>query len=268
MDSPMKDPFEGHMQEWRALSRTPPGVIRRELLHDALAETAAGLDRGARVLDAGCGLAETAALWLQRGCRLVLCDTSAAMIRQAVQDLAFDRDEAGDAIEIAEGRAEDLGRRFAPSSFDLVLCHTLLEYVDRPEELVASFRSLLRPGGRLSCLVFNRHSEAWRRAVLGHDPAAAAAALESRDFSADLFEGVRRRGFSRAEVEEMIEDARLEVREVRGVRIFCDLYPPAALEGESYFRSALELERLAMDRDPFRGMGRYLHFIAVRKERG
>ena len=51
---------------------------------------------------------------------------------------------------------------------DLVLCHGVLEVVDDPAAALAAIREVLRPGGRLSLLVAQRHAAVIARAMAGH----------------------------------------------------------------------------------------------------
>lgn len=113
---------------------------------------------GERLLDVGCGpglLLEAAA---RRGLRTTGVDLALVGLQMA-QRRAADAD-------LALGSAEQLP--FADASFDLATCIGVLERVfDRPRA-VAEFARVLRPGGRLCCMVRNAHSLSWRvRRVLG-----------------------------------------------------------------------------------------------------
>ncbi|MFB7506689.1 class I SAM-dependent methyltransferase, partial [Streptomyces broussonetiae] len=65
-----------------------------------------------------------------------------------------------------------------PGSFDVVLCHGVLMYVEEPDALVAGLARMLAPGGLLSLLVRNGDALAMRPGLSG-DWAGALAAFET-----------------------------------------------------------------------------------------
>lgn len=132
-----------HFGYWDATTRNLPEALERE---NAVLAELAGVRRGERVLDAGCGLGGSA-LYLarQHGCRVTGITLSARQVRTA-QRLAR---RAG-----VTGRAEFLCRDFQQTgfpdaAFDVVwaiesVCHA-------PDKAVLSreFFRVLAPGGRL-----------------------------------------------------------------------------------------------------------------------
>jgi ubiquinone/menaquinone biosynthesis C-methylase UbiE len=219
-----------------------------------------------KVLDVGCGLADTAELWLEKNCELFLCDYAPAMLdaaRESLHERFFGKKAL---MHFVEAPAQKLRELFEPGFFDVVLCHTLLEYVDDDGSTVNSLADLLRTGGILSCMVVNSRSESVRAAILKQDPAGAAAALCKKVFSAGLFNNIKKRTFSFEELEEIVADAGLQSIGEFGIRIFSDFYAAEKLKEQDFYGKALELEHLAMDKDPYRRMGRYIHVLARKKE--
>lgn len=72
--------------------------------------------------------------------------------------LAYARDELG--LEVYDRPLAELG--LEPGSFDVVTLNSVLEHVNRPLELLAEVRGLLRPGGALYLIVPNVESLACR----------------------------------------------------------------------------------------------------------
>lgn len=108
--------------------------------------------------------------------------------------LAYARDELG--LEVYDRPLAELG--LEPGSFDVVTLNSVLEHVNRPLELLAEVRDLLRAGGALYLIVPNVDSLACR--VL-HERAAT---FDGRNhliyFSpATLREALRRSGFEAVE---------------------------------------------------------------------
>jgi SAM-dependent methyltransferase len=117
-----------------------PGT--RRLLLDA------GLRRGMRVADLGCGVGMVTALLAElvgpEG-HVVGIDASAAQLAQARERLST----GGADTRFVEASATDAG--LPPGSFDLVYCRFLLIHLTEPERALREMRALLRPGGVLVC---------------------------------------------------------------------------------------------------------------------
>jgi S-adenosylmethionine-dependent methyltransferase len=259
--------FNDRVSEWRSYLESPLGSMRKELtllaLKRCLNEQGGEIKK---VLDAGCGLADTAELWLGMNCDLFLCDYASAMLDAARESLNDRFSGKKDLMHFVEAPAQKLEELFEPGFFDLVLCHTMLEYVDDARNTVNSLANLLRAGGILSCMVVNCHSESIRTAILKQDPAGAASDFGQKVFSAGLFNNIRKRTFSFGDIEEIITGAGLRSTGEFGIRIFSDFYAAEKLKDQDFYGKALELERLAMDKDPYRQVGRYIHVLAKKEQ--
>jgi S-adenosylmethionine-dependent methyltransferase len=150
---------------------------------------------------------------------------------------------------------------FAPSTFDAIACHTLIEYLPEPRAGLAALSDLLRPGGVLSVSFVNRHAEVLRQVWSRHDPAGALARLEGGTFCASLF-GVQGMAYTAEEVSAWLGGLGLEVTATCGVRAFADQVPAERLEDPAFLDALLRLERAAATRSPYRLVARYVHLIA------
>jgi SAM-dependent methyltransferase len=108
----------------------------------------AGLRRGMRVADVGCGVGLVTTLLAKlvgpEG-QVVGIDFSGAQLAQARQRVA----SVGANASFVEASATDTG--LPPGSFDLVYCRYLLLHLPEPERALAEMRSLLKPDGILVC---------------------------------------------------------------------------------------------------------------------
>ena len=107
-----------------------------------------GVIAGERVLDVGCGsgvVTREIARRVGTGGRVVGLDLSPALLRVA-RELAQEAD-LGDRIEFREGSVLQLP--FPESSFDAVLCATVLSHVPGGDTAVPELARVLRPGGRV-----------------------------------------------------------------------------------------------------------------------
>jgi SAM-dependent methyltransferase len=108
----------------------------------------AGLRRGMRVADLGCGVGLVTALLAElvgpEG-HVVGVDASAAQLAQARERMPL----GGTNIGLVEASATDTG--LPPASFDLVYCRFLLLHLPEPERALREMWALLKPNGILVC---------------------------------------------------------------------------------------------------------------------
>src|ERR671930_27918 len=104
----------------------------------------AGLPRGARVLDAGCGPGLVAEAFLDAGCDVVGVDLSAEMVRRARQRCA----RFGARARFEQSSLFDLRE----DAFDAALSRNVLHHVEDPRAFIARQVVLVRPGGKVLAL--------------------------------------------------------------------------------------------------------------------
>lgn len=106
-------------------------------------------------LDAGCGTGNLSCMLAERGCRVTGVDASQEMIREAQHPK--DLEPSGTPPEFQTiGSVESLP--FPPTSFDGVLCSSVIEYVPSPESAIREFHRVLKKDGLLLLSVPNRNA--------------------------------------------------------------------------------------------------------------
>ncbi len=105
---------------------------------------AAGLRGAERVLDAGCGTGHTALAFAAQAAEVVAVDLTEAMLAQG-RKLASQRGLAN--ITFKRGDVERLP--YADASFDVVTSRYSAHHYPRPQQALAEFARVLRPGGLL-----------------------------------------------------------------------------------------------------------------------
>src|SRR5687768_17248183 len=124
-------------------------------------------DRHQRVLDVGCGTGLMSAKLAASGRRVCGVDISAGMVERA-------RRRGHPAVEFIQGDAESLPPEIGV--FDAVVNLISFHHYPNPARAVAEFRRVLRPGGRLILVAFDRNSRyiklaqksnCWTKAVAG-----------------------------------------------------------------------------------------------------
>ena len=212
------------------------------------------------ILDAGGGTGGFAVPLAELGHRVTVVDPSpdslAALERRAAEaDIRTIRGVQGDAaglLDVAQ-----------PESYDVVLCHHVLEVVDDPAAAVAAMVRVLRPGGLLSVLVSNVNGAVLSRAVAGRLDEATAL-LENPAGSSGPHDPLLRR-YDRTSLLAQLEEAGLDLLELHGSRVFSDLLPGSLLDVDpTAAQTLLRLEQLVVDRSEFTDVAAALHALARR----
>lgn len=258
-DDRLRSAFDAKAQAWDDYTHTPIGRLREELTLRYLSRHLPDGDRAPVALDAGGGTGGLAIALARRGFRVCLLDLAPAML-----DLARSRARPDDPIEYTCAPVEDVDRLFAPGSFDLVVCHTLIEYVTDPGATIRRLANVLNPGGTFSLEFVNRHADALRLALAKGQLAGALDALDGATSPADLF-GVPRRTFDRDEARAMLHAAAIEPIADYGVRVFADYLADTRWQTEAVAYTELSaLEESAAAREPYRSMARYGLIVGVK----
>ncbi|MFJ9925167.1 class I SAM-dependent methyltransferase [Streptomyces misionensis] len=216
--------------------------------------------RRLRVLDVGIGQGTQALRLARLGHQVTGVEQDPVMIAAARK--ALDREPEGirERVRLVQGDGRDTGVHFLPGSFDLVLCHGVLMYVEEPDPLVAGLARMLAPGGLLSLLVRNGDGLAMRPGLTG-DWAGALAAFDTTAYTNRL--GLNVRADRLAELTATLAGIAAPLHAWYGVRVFTDTAaddaaPPADLE------TLLAVEERAGRTDPYRGVAALLHLCGVR----
>ena len=234
------------------------GATRTAVLWEALQPALAGGDAGGGldVLDVGGGTGGLAVRIAEQGHRVTVVDPSP----DALAALGRRARELGVEVAGVQGDLSSLGEVVGAGSVDVVLCHGVLEVVADPAAALGVLREVLRPGGRLSLLVAQRHAAVLARAMAGHF-GQAAAVLRGEDTARS---GHR---FTAEEVHGLLADAGLAVQATHAVRVFADLVPGSLLDLEPGATAALlELERAVAERPEYLPLATQVHVLAGRQQ--
>ncbi|MHB8215923.1 MAG: methyltransferase domain-containing protein [Candidatus Sulfotelmatobacter sp.] len=253
--------FQNHADKYAAYLETPEGRLRSDLafanLEDFLPRSQA--ERSLCALDLGCGTGAAAIRLARLGMRVTLLDSSPAMLEIAKRTAK----EAGvaDKVVLQHGDAAQLTNLFHAVSFDVILCHNLLEYLDDPLAVLrGAARALRGASAILSVLVRNRAGEVFKAAIQAGDLAVAEGNLTAEWGQESLYGG-RVRLFTSDSLQAMLKAASLAVTAERGVRVLADYLPPGISRSADYER-IFELERKLGRRPEYAGVARYTQCVA------
>lgn len=245
-------------EKYASYLKTPLGRLRCDLAWENLRSVLPGAPRQ-RALDLGGGTGSVGLRLARMGFSVVLLDSSEEM-------LAIARKEAeacgvGVRISFLNKEASRLPELFEGKSFDLVVCHNLLEYIPDSEIILAKIAHVLDNDAVVSVLVRSRAGEVLKAAIKSADWAAAKAALSAETVVDSLY-GKPARVFDPQVVVEMLGRAGLQLIAQRGVRVFSDYRREKDLADEAAYQQVLELELDLGARPEFAGIARYAQFLA------
>ncbi len=253
--------FRAGAARYAAYMETPEGQLRLDLafsnLQDFLPQAAEPL----LALDIGCGTGAIAVRLARLGFQVTLLDASLAMLEFAKR--TAEEAGVGERIVLKYGDATRLENFIETGSFDLILCHNILEYVDDPSAVLRSAaRGLRNPSSIISILVRNRAGEVLKAAIKNGDVDATEHNLTAEWGDESLYGG-RVRLFTAEILKAMLLESSLAVTAERGIRVVSDYLPRKRPQKDEYER-VLELEYKLSRRPEFAAVARYTQCLAHR----
>lgn len=259
--------FRNGAQDYAAYLETPEGRLRADLAFANLQDLLPSQHqkKPPYALDVGCGTGVAAVRLVRLGFHVTQLDSSQEMLDIARRTA----DQAGvtNRVTLVYGDAAQLTNLFGAASFDVVLCHNILEYVDDPGSVLRSAYRLLRDTSAiLSVVVRNQAGEVFKAAIQAGDMAAAEANLTA-EWGFESLYGGRVRLFTSADLQAMLNAESLTLIAERGVRVVSDYLSPR-ISRDSEYERILQLERKLGCRPEYAAVARYTHCLARRRENG
>lgn len=233
-------------------------MVARQLDEQIAGRFAVG--RRLRVLDVGMGRGTQSLRLARAGHQVTGVERDSTMIAAARDALAGQPEGIRERMRIVEGDGRDTGVHFLPGSFDVVLCHGVLMYVEEPDPLLAGLARMLAPGGLLSLVVRNGDALALRPGLHG-DWADALAAFDTTDYRNRL--GLDVRADRLATLTAKLAGIGAPLHTWYGVRVFTDTAPDGA-PAPADLETLLAAEERAGRTDPYRAVAALLHLCGVR----
>ncbi|MDX3458673.1 methyltransferase domain-containing protein [Streptomyces sp. ME02-8801-2C] len=213
-----------------------------------------------RVLDVGMGQGTQALRLARAGHQVTGVEKDPTMLGAAREALASEPEGIRDRVRLLESDGRDTGVHFLPGSFDVVLCHGVLMYVELPDALLAGLARMLAPGGLLSLLVRNGDALAMRAGLAG-DWAGAVGAFDADSYVNRL--GLEVRADRLSALTGTLAGIGAPLHAWYGVRVFTDTASDEA-DVPSDLDALLAVEERAGRTDPYRQVAALLHLCGVR----
>lgn len=239
------------------------GAIRLAVIEKDFAEVypCANTSAGAtplRILDAGGGQGQFSLQLAALGHRVTHCDISEQMLRLAQDNAA---QKGIDSIEFLHCSIAQMCAHVQQKKhplFDLVICHSVLEWVVEQEGLLSDLRSVLKPNGMLSLTFYNRHGLVFKNLLRGKRSSILDGQFQPRPGSL-----TPHRPLAPEQVLQWLQAPAWELLCHSGIRVFHDYLlteDGRAMDAQALMALELELSR----EEPYRSLGRYQHVMARR----
>lgn len=238
-------PSQG-IQNYKKNMESPWGKLFYQVIWDQL-----GTVQGKRILDFGSGFGATADHY-GAGNQVTALEPNEEMVQMRFCSNHYEQIVGGE---------EQLVRQ-PDDSYDLVLCHNVLEYVQNRE---AVFRELLRvckPGGVLSLVKHNRMGKILQKAVFEYAVEDTLRLLEHEDVDSVSFGRIHE--YETQELLSYAED-RVELTQCYGVRIFFGLQRNELKQSPDWLERMFLLERRADQVPELRDVAFFHHLLLTKK---
>lgn len=259
--------FGDRADAWSSWQASPWGRLRYEVVRRTTARALADLPGPLRVLDVGGADGADSLPLAVEGHEVTILDFAPKLLERAVQ--AADTEGAADRVRTI---CTDLDRLLgnedadapAPATFDVVLCHNVLNYRADVPATVRLLVRLVRPGGVVSVMAPNPAMDVLAAAVRRLDLKSAGQVLDSPTVRGATFDHEMRR-LEAAEVADALTDAGCVVEHTFGIRCLMDLIADDERKADPEFYAGLvELELRLCEREPYWRTARFWQLTARR----
>lgn len=206
-----------------------------------------GNPEGKKILDFGSGEGITANYFANKN-DVTAIEPSEEMLSNAWKDYEYTQ-IVGDVNALSS---------FEDETFDIVICHNVLEYIDDKETVVKALSRVLKKDGILSVAKHNRAGRVMQMAVLLDDFEKANALLDGENSTASKFGAIRY-----YEDEDILKwEPGLGISETFGIRTFWDLQQNQEKHGdEDWQDKMIQLEMRVAKIPEYRDIAFFHHLL-------
>jgi S-adenosylmethionine-dependent methyltransferase len=249
--------FDHNIERWNAEQDQPWQQLKYRLVQSHLHQHM--VPGSWRVLDAGGGNGMESIPLATQGHQVDIVDYSKEMLADA--ECRAMAAGVADRMALHLGSVHDVAGLFPKATFDLVLCHNVIQYVEDVPSMLRDLAAVLKPGGLISVLSINRYSIPFRIAMPRGDLGQALVQLDARHQTAILFD-TDMTCYVASEIGEMLTAAGCAVVQDYGIRCVCDYWGDNELKADpAEFKQLEALEFALADRHPYKLLGRYFQVI-------
>ena len=250
--------FDTNAKEWAKRQKSPWSKLRYEL---ALRNIIENIDKekSLKILDSGGGNGLDSLPLAKLGHKVTLLDYSQEMIDLAKSGAK--KLNISDKVNYIIDDVENVDKHFENESFELVMLHNVLSYVENPRQIIKKNLKVLKPNGIFSLMQVNVYSEVYYPAVFENNLDLSLEKLDAKETTANLF-GAKITRFSAEELVSMVEKEGLTLVKRFGISCLNTFVSNNEIKSDKAFYNKLkQLEIIMCDRFPYYHVARFNHLI-------
>lgn len=255
------DEFGEVLALWQNENLTPWGQLRYETSRTNIARHFDGEKK--HILDVGGGDGMDAIYYAKMGHSVTLTDCSVTMLTEAKK--MAEGQGIDEQLALIQTEPDSLLNNLNGHSFDLILCHMMIEFVPDPQALINKLSLLLIQGGLISILDTNRFSDVYMRAIQLNDLPGALDAVGKQEYFHPWVKRITPR-FSADDFIDLLAENGCSVVGHYGVLNICGYLPNEPKFIPEYYHQLKELEDQLSGRYPYYLLARYFQVIGRKNQ--
>lgn len=226
------------------------GLRTWEIMLKKIAWQQLGAIEGKKILDFGSGLGITAD-YLAKNNDVTAVELSAERIADRSHDNPYEQ-HCG---------STDVLRTFDSETFDVIICHNVLEYAADRDEIMRQFARILKPDGYISLIKHNRAGRVMQMVVLLNNFDHANSLLDGNDGMVSEFGEIHY--YEDSDVSEWCEQ--LKIIKTMGIRTFWDLQQSQEIqEDPEWQQKMIDIEMRVSDKKVYQDIA-FFHHLIIKK---
>lgn len=206
--------------------------------------------RNKKILDFGSGTGVTAN-YLAKYNEVIAVEPDNESVRMRWQDNSYTQ---------IVGGTEKL-HKFKDETFDMIICHNVLEYIDDKKEIVNEFARILKRDGKISLVKHNRAGRVMQMVVLLNDFDHAHSLLDGNDSTASKYGAIRY--YEDKDIENWCPN--LKIIKTLGMRTFWDMQQNQEIHKDAEWQDKMiEIEMRVADMDAYKEIA-FFHHLTIEK---
>ena len=227
-----------NLQAYKAHLQAPWGKLQYDIVFAFLESL-----RGQKILDFGSGFGIVAD-FLAKNNQVTAIELSPEMIAERKQNFYYEQLQG----------SLDLLQQLPDQSFDVIICHNVLEYVSDPALYLAEFSRLLKKGGKISLVKHHEVGRIMHTVVFENDPEKAQHLLAGETYQTHSM------GSAKVyQIQDVISGLPLEVEDYQGIRIFYGLQANDYKTAPDWAEKMFEMELAVCNQSPYRDIAAFQH---------
>jgi len=206
-----------------------------------------------KILDIGAGMAQVSLNLARQGHDVMLNDISQNML-----DLAKDEARKLGVYEQVKWSHAAFQSMKTDQEFDVILVHAVLEWLEQPAVLLEQLSRYLTQDGVVSLMFYNLDALVYHNLIRGNFKK-----INNEDYAGMKGGLTPPNPLKIAWVKQTLKENGFEVHQQSGIRVFSD-YVGVKRGGNEDEAAVLAMELRYSQQEPYRNMGRYIHFVCKR----